>query len=198
MCMEFRTARPEEALHLAGIISSASGGIVEYLFHDLMPGLTPVELLSKAILDRESVYCYENILVASDPEKLYGLMLAYPGAKNVLPASMRDFLMESRVNTLKNLFMFMDVHGLYINSLWVDTSRRGTGLADVFMEEACNLAGREGLSRINLHVWADNSRAVNFYKRHGFFCHENCTISYHPLMPHHGGKLLLRKNLGQT
>lgn len=195
--MEFRTAEPEEALHLAGIISATSGGIVEYLFNDLVPGLTPEKLLSRAILDRESVYCYKNIIVASDPEKLIGLMLAYPGSKNVLPASMRELLIESRVNTLKNLFMFMDVNGLYINSLWVDESRRGTGLSDEFMEKACTLAGREGLSRINLHVWADNSRAISFYKRHGFFYYENCSISYHPLMPHHGGKLLMRKNLGQ-
>jgi hypothetical protein len=40
--MIYRPAEKEDSAKLAELINIASDGVVEYLFHDLIPGMTPV------------------------------------------------------------------------------------------------------------------------------------------------------------
>ncbi|WP_256212876.1 N-acetyltransferase [Arthrobacter sp. yr096] len=54
-------------------------------------------------------------------------------------------------------------------SVYVAPERRGLGLADQLLDEACAAAaGQLGAGLMELGVHEDNTRALAFYRRHGF------------------------------
>jgi ribosomal protein S18 acetylase RimI-like enzyme len=54
-------------------------------------------------------------------------------------------------------------------SVYVAPEHRGLGLADKLLEEACAVAAEDlGAESIELGVHEENSRALAFYRRHGF------------------------------
>lgn len=57
---------------------------------------------------------------------------------------------------------------LWIDSLYVDPDRHGTGLADLLMRHALSAGAAAGAVRGRLWVFADNARARSFYRRHGW------------------------------
>jgi hypothetical protein len=46
MTFTYRPADKEDSARLAELINMASDGVVEYLFHDLIPGMTPVQVVA--------------------------------------------------------------------------------------------------------------------------------------------------------
>ena len=44
MDITYRTAGKADCAQMAEMINSASGGVVEFLFYHLVPGLTPVQV----------------------------------------------------------------------------------------------------------------------------------------------------------
>lgn len=195
MNIQFKPAESEQADAIAEIITETSGGIVDYLLSNLVPGFTPAELLCSAVLSEDNAYCYENVIMAMEDEHHIGLMLAYPGDKHTLPGAARNFLFKRRLDLLKDILMSQDHDSLHINTLWVRNDFRGTGIADSFIELASLMASDYELPRLSLHVWADNQRAIRFYKRHGFIQNKHIPVNHHPLLPHQGGKLLMLKEL---
>ncbi|WP_435128647.1 GNAT family N-acetyltransferase [Halobaculum sp. D14] len=57
---------------------------------------------------------------------------------------------------------------LLICDIYVDESRRGTGLADELVEQATARARERGCAELTLDVDVDNDRARAFYERLGF------------------------------
>ncbi|MGJ3192781.1 GNAT family N-acetyltransferase [Paenarthrobacter sp. FR1] len=54
-------------------------------------------------------------------------------------------------------------------SVYVAPEHRGLGLADELLNQACKAAGEDlGAEHLELGVHQDNSRALAFYRRHGF------------------------------
>ena len=46
MKITYRAGRKEDCSKLAELIHIASGGVVEFLYHELIPGQTPVQILA--------------------------------------------------------------------------------------------------------------------------------------------------------
>lgn len=57
---------------------------------------------------------------------------------------------------------------LEIQRIYVDRPYQGTGVGDVLIQQAIQLAQTLMKKRIWLGVWEENYRAVNFYKKYGF------------------------------
>lgn len=193
MSLQYRPAQPDDAQILAWIIAETSGGIVDYLLSDLIPGISAQELLQVAIRDEDNVYSYQNALLATWNEQPVGLLLAYPGEENQLPATMLDCLLGPRLDPLRSILFHQDQHGLYINTFWVQQAWRGTGLADTLLDIAEALALDQQRSRLCLHVWADNTRALRFYQRRNFHCSCLVPTPEHPCLPAAQGKFLMHK-----
>ena len=57
---------------------------------------------------------------------------------------------------------------LYIDDMCVDESARGSGVAQLPMDEAERIALNEGCVAVELNCWAFNTRAEKFYEKNGF------------------------------
>jgi ribosomal protein S18 acetylase RimI-like enzyme len=55
-----------------------------------------------------------------------------------------------------------------IEALYVEESLRGSGLAEILLNRACEWAESVGQSVVQLYVTASNARAIRFYRHSGF------------------------------
>lgn len=55
-----------------------------------------------------------------------------------------------------------------IVAMWVAGHARGSGVADALVGACVDEAGRQGVTRVQMHVMADNPRAATMYARAGF------------------------------
>lgn len=60
-----------------------------------------------------------------------------------------------------------DVKTLYIDDLCVDEAARGKHIGSMLYDYVLNYAKENGYYNITLNVWADNTSAVEFYKKIG-------------------------------
>lgn len=60
-----------------------------------------------------------------------------------------------------------DVKTLYIDDLCVDNAARGKHIGTMLYDYVLNYAKENGYYNITLNVWADNTNAVEFYKKIG-------------------------------
>ncbi|MBD1918265.1 MULTISPECIES: GNAT family N-acetyltransferase [Cyanophyceae] len=60
-------------------------------------------------------------------------------------------------------------HFADIDSMWVETSWRGRGISNVLIISLLNWAKQHPtLEKLGLFVFSNNTRAIKFYKKHGF------------------------------
>ena len=55
-----------------------------------------------------------------------------------------------------------------VEALYVDGSWRGSGLAEMLLDHACDWANSIGQAVVQLYVTASNERAIRFYRHEGF------------------------------
>ena len=192
---EFKPAEPEDAESIAGIVARTSGGIVDYLLRGAVPNISPQEILTSLIISEDNAYSYENAVLAVKNNELAGLVLSYPWHMHNLPDTAKNLISRDRLERLWEILFQLDEKSLHINTIWVREDLRGRGIADAFIDIASSLALESGLNRLSLHVWADNTRAINFYNRHNFLIVKRIPVEPHTLLPHQGGKLLMAKDL---
>jgi putative acetyltransferase len=59
-------------------------------------------------------------------------------------------------------------HAAYLGTFAVHPDARGSGVAMRILDQLILDLNQKGISRVELTVLEDNSRAINFYKRYGF------------------------------
>jgi hypothetical protein len=64
--IEYRPAEKEDSLKLAEMINTASDGVVEYLFHDQVPDMTPVQAVTYNLENDTFPHSYKSALVACE------------------------------------------------------------------------------------------------------------------------------------
>jgi len=195
MSIDFRPAEPEESAELSTIIQQTSGGLVDYILTGVVPFTKPHQILNSQVVIRNSLYSYRNIIVCEEDGDIIGLILAYPWNEQVASDMTRRYLSKTKYTAVEELLNSAEENSLFINTFWVAEQCRGEGLADVLMDVAVDWAVREGLSRLSLHVWKGNERAVKFYTRHGFVQTRTFDFPDHKLLPYKTGKLQLCKEL---
>lgn len=166
--LQFRPALPDDAEMLALLIEEVSAGVVPLLLHRLLPGISASRLLSMVLRDESSHYSYRNCIIAENTQQTAGLLFAYPSELQSIPSLMESTLPAARLEPARELLTLRIPGSLYINTLWVDETLRGQGLAGALVDYARTWAEDSGLSALSLFAWADNVRATSFYQRHGF------------------------------
>jgi ribosomal protein S18 acetylase RimI-like enzyme len=189
----YRMARADESVELARYMCIAGGGLYEFLFDDLVPFVTAVDVLSAGIGGERYPVSYRNCCVAALGDG--GAMIA---AANVFPADLLredhyTLLGSERHDHVRPMLELQDWGSMFLNSLAVSDAHRGSGIGARLLDWAEARAAEAGYDRLSLHVWADNARALNFYRARGFVQTGVADIPPHPRLPHDGGSILMSK-----
>jgi ribosomal protein S18 acetylase RimI-like enzyme len=191
----YRMARSDDSEDLARYMCIAGGGVYEFLFDDLIPFVTAVDLLSAGIGGERYPVSWRNCRVAALGDD--GEIVA---AANVFPADLlKDdnyaLLGSERHDHIRPMLELQDWGSMFLNSLAVGDAYRGSGIGAGLLGWAETRAAEAGYDRLSLHVWADNISAVNFYKARRFVQVGLAGIPPHPRLPHNGGSILMSKTV---
>ncbi|QWG23155.1 GNAT family N-acetyltransferase [Bradyrhizobium sediminis] len=194
----YRMARPDDSGELARYMCLAGGGLYEFLFDELIPFVTAVDVLTAGIGSERYPISYRNCCVAALGDD--GAIVA---AANVFPADMlKDdnyvLLGSERHDHVRPMLELQDWGSMFLNSLAVSDGHRGSGIGAKLLDWAETRTAEAGYDRLSLHVWADNVAAVNFYKARRFTEVGVAEIPPHPRLPHHGGSILMSKAMRAT
>jgi len=192
MEISYRNGRNEDCAILARFVNMASEGVIEYLFHDLIPDMTPVQMVTHNLSAENSYYSFKNAIVAEYSQNLIGASLSYPSRFHQITEEMKRFLPENRLEHFKYFFSSRVEDSLFLNALCVDERFRGKGIGTQLIALTKKKAKEEGFKALSLMVLADNTDAQSLYARCGFKTVAAVELKSHDLIPHEGGCLLLK------
>jgi len=191
----YRPAAFEDCRRLAELMEMAAGGMLDFLFHDLVPGLTPVDIEARALENLDSHYSFRNAIVAEHTKRIVGMALSFPADEFKITEEMRQFIPEERLDHLKDFFSSRVDGSFFLDALAVDVKMQGHGIGSRLIELVKQKAKENGYADLSLMVFRDNLEARRLYARHGFDVVREVTVEQHPRIPHDSGCLLLNSPL---
>lgn len=195
MSIIYRNARPEDCPKIAELIDLASGGIIEFLYHDLFPGLQPVEVLSRGLEMGRYPYNYTTTIVAEVNGEVAGISQSYPSRYHLITEKIRESFPSDRVAHLEDFFEARVDNSWFLESLGVFPAWQGQGIGSRLLEMTMEKATEEGYPSICLLVFADNQAAIRLYRRKGFEEDRKVRVHRNELIPHTGGCILMKSQL---
>lgn len=187
----FRSAYSQDAPVIAQLTLDASGGILEFLFAELVEGMTAEEILTAAIAQEEGNLSYRNTIVADNQGTVIAIANSYSATKHRITIEMRNFIPQERLALLEDFFASRVNNSLLLNALSVKFEYRRQGIGKRLIEKVKQKAKTEGFASVSLIVWADNIPAISLYAGLGFEEIKHIEIGFHPSIPHLGGAKLM-------
>lgn len=192
MEISYRIGIKEDCKVLAKFINIASEGVIEYLFHNLIPEMTPVQMVTHNLSAEDSYYSYKNTIVAEYNQNPIGTSLSYPSRFHQITEEMKNFLPEDRLEHFKSFYSSRVEDSLLLNALCVDERFRRKGIGTKLIALTKQKANKDGFKALSVMVLADNTDAQRLYARCGFKTVEAVELKSHELIPHEGGCLLMK------
>jgi len=191
-----RRATELDVPDLARLFIMAADGIVDALYHGLVPGAPTEKLFEWRFTQAGSVKSYEYCWVAQQGPRAIGMMHAYP-IDGLAEAPSDPRLTADRLAVLAPLAALDEqARGSYkINAVAVYPEYRGSGIGNHLMALATAHARQQGFAEASLVVFEQNSRAVALYRRLGFEIAARSPVIPHPLIHHTGDLLLMMRRL---
>ena len=188
---KFRPAEKEDCKKLAELINIASGGIVEYLFHDLVPGMTPVQVIAHNLENENSPYSYRSAVVTEEENDVIGMALSFPSSYHKITNTMRNFFPADRLEHLSHFYASCVQGSWMLDALCVIESHRKRGIGEKLISLTKEKAVENGCRALSLITFADNTLAIPVYKRTGFEIVEKIELQGNEFIKHEGGCLLM-------
>ena len=195
MGISYRQGRREDSPQLAELIDISSGGVVEYLYQNAVPGDSPVQILTRSLERDRYPLTYRNAIVAEHCGEIAGMVLSFPSRFHGMITGMNAVLPHERIEHMRSFYEARVEGSWYIDSLGVYERFRRKRIATGLIERAAGRAGEEGYRIMSLIVFADNIPALNLYRSLGFQVQRRVELGENELIPHTGGCLLLRLDL---
>jgi GNAT superfamily N-acetyltransferase len=195
MAIIYRDGRNEDCAALAEFVSIAAGGVIDFLYHELIPGMTPLEIERKVLENVDMPRSYKNSIVAEGDGGLLGVAISFPSSHHRITQEMREFFPEDRLAHLKHLLSSRVENSLLLDALCVTEDCRGLGVGTQLISLTRQKALKAGFKLLSLIVFADNTNARRLYEHCGFEVVEKIDVQPHALIPHEGGCLLMRCEL---
>jgi len=189
--IEYREGQKKDCLRIAEFISIASGGIVDFLFQDLTPGITPAEAMAGNLARDREPYTFRNAIVAASEGNLLGTALAYPSIYHGISDGMRSFFPEQRLKVLEEFYASRVEHSLYLDAIAVEEAFRSHGIGRGLISLVKEKARRQGLKSVSLIALADNIHARHLYEQLGFHDMKHIRLESQERIPHEGGCVLM-------
>lgn len=188
----YREGKKEDSLRIAELDYIASDGAIEFLFHDLITTMTPVQIVASNLESDSYPYSYRSVIVAEYDETIIGMSLSFPGKYHKITDEMKNFFPHDRINHFKHFFSAPVGDSYFLDALCVDENFRNRGIGSKLIELTKNKARNEGYNSLCLLVFKDNTNAQNVYKKNGFEVIDWIELPSHQLMPHEGGCALMK------
>lgn len=189
--VDYRAARIGDSTEIARYICKAGGGLYEFLFNDLFPFMTAAEFLAAGVAREDYPISYRNCFIAFDPtnDRVLGVANAFPA--NLLRKGSYPFVPRERQEHIRAMLQLQEWDSLFLNALAVDDDTRHLGVGTRLLRWAQSQARAAGFAHLSLHVWADNSEAIEFYTAQGFIQLAVAEVAPHPRLSHSGGSVLM-------
>lgn len=110
-----------------------------------------------------------SYLEAHFSEEKVGLELSDPGSAFFLARENGTVIGYMKLNTGRAQTELQDEAALEIERIYVRAAYYGKRVGQLLYEKALEIATRDKRPYIWLGVWEQNARAINFYKKQGFF-----------------------------
>jgi ribosomal protein S18 acetylase RimI-like enzyme len=195
--VEYRPATPEDSATMAELIRIAAGGVVDFLFHDLIQGVTPVQILANGLKRDNPTHSFRNAVMAVSDQEVIGVALSYPSEYHGVSEALKNFVPPDRLDHLAAFYEARVEKSLYLDSLAVFDRFRGQGVGGRLISLTKEKALAAGYDKVSLIALADNAPALSVYRQHGFEVVADIPIEPHEFIPHQGGSLLLAAPAGQ-
>jgi GNAT superfamily N-acetyltransferase len=183
---------------LAYVLMVASGGVMEAIYHDVMPGQGAKQVIERLFSRVGASTALANCWIAEYEGQVVGGLNAFSLALFDAEPS-NPWLREDRQGLLTPFrALFNDVgcdEAYYVRAVAVYSKFRGLGVGEALMVQAHNDTRINGFSRTCLAVFADNTLAVEFYRRLGYTVVAGHPAPTHRLMRYQGDTLLLVREL---
>jgi ribosomal protein S18 acetylase RimI-like enzyme len=187
----YRTGRKGDSLRLAELLDIASGGVMEYLFHDLIPGLTPLQIVAHNLESDNYRHSYKSAIVAEHDKMIVGMALSYPSHLHKITEEMRAFFPQERLEHIKSFYSVQVENSLFLDALCVSEESRGKGIGSELISLTKKKAREKGYDILSVIVFADNAKALHLYQRTGFEVVQKVELKSNEFIPHEGGCLLM-------
>ena len=191
MGYQYGPAEKNDCGALAELINLASDGVVEYLFHDLVPGMTPVELIAHNLENVDTPHCYKSAIVARDGDDVVGMALSYSSDFHHISDKMRNFFPADRLAHLGGFYAARVENSWYLDTLGVFEGHRRQGVGEKLISLTKEKAVENGYNTLSLIVFADNELALPVYRRSGFEIVRKVELGGNEYIHHKDGSLLL-------
>jgi ribosomal protein S18 acetylase RimI-like enzyme len=191
-----RRATETDVPDLARLHIMAAHGIIDALYHDLVPGVPTEKVFEWRFTQTGSVKSYEYCWVAQQGSQTIGMAHAHP-IDGLAAAPSDPRLTPDRLAVVAPFAALSDqARGSYhINAVAVAPECRGGGIGNRLMALATSEAERRGFTELSLIVFEQNSRAAALYQRLGFQVAGRSPAVPHPLLHHTGDLLLMMRRL---
>jgi ribosomal protein S18 acetylase RimI-like enzyme len=195
MDITYRPGRKGDSAKIAELIGLASGGVVEYLFHDVVPGLSPIQVLTYGLRNDQYPHSYRSAIVAEHNQEPVGMALSYPSHLHGITPEMRAFFPEDRLQHLNHFYSARVENSWLLDSLSVVQAYRRKGIAKRLIALTGEKARENGYATLSLIVFADNTPALILYEQLGFEVVQPVVLEGNAFIPHEKGCLLLRTEM---
>ncbi|MGD2270819.1 MAG: GNAT family N-acetyltransferase [Desulfobacterales bacterium] len=192
MMFKYRPAKKQDSAKLAALIDIASDGVVKYLFHDLVPGMTPVQIIAHNLENDNYPHSYRSATVAVEETEVIGMALSYPSSYHTITDEMRSFLPADRLAHLSHFYSARIENSWYLDALCVVESHRRKGIGERLISLTKEKAIENGYHALSLIVFADNRLTIPAYERNGFEVMQKVELRGNEYIKHEGGCLLMK------
>ena len=169
MSYTFRFGQPDDIPAVRDFVVDAGAGLFEFLLDRALPGVSARHLVKLAVADPSSPLSYNNAMVAEDAGgHLAGIALCYPAHDYGLQPIVKSIVPKARRQALSAMLSERVDGTLYLNTLATASWARGEGLGGTLLDLAIEWAADQGFAGLSLHVWEDNTHAMEMYASRGF------------------------------
>jgi len=114
MNVSYRQGNKGDCHRIAELDYIASDGAVEYLFHDLVPDKSALQLLSDGLEQDVYPHTFRSCIVAEFDQKIIGMALSYPAHFHCITDELTNFLPANRLEKFHE-FYSARVEGSYFH-----------------------------------------------------------------------------------
>jgi len=193
--IHFREGRFADCNRIAALDDMASDGAIDFLFHDLIPGLTPIQIIARNFERDEYPFTYKSAIVAEYRNEVIGFALSYPAEFHTISEEMRRYFPPDRVAHFHDFFSTRVEGSYYLDGLGVDPDLQRLGIGSRLIRLTKEKAMEKGYPALSLIAFADNGEAIKLYERCGFQPVKAIELLPHERIPHQGGCLLMNCEL---
>lgn len=191
MDIRYRPGKREDSEKIAEFINTASGGVVEYLFHDLVPGMSTVQMVTDMLKNDHYPHTYNSAIVALDGNTVVGIAFSYPAVYHTVTKEMKDLFPADRLAHLSTFFSRRVEDSWFLDTLCIAAEHHRRGIGKTLISRTKEVAARNGYAKLSLIVFADNAPALSLYERAGFSVVQEVALTGNAFIQHEGGCLLL-------